>query len=410
MELLRDWFKRSFSDPQVVILGLFLVIGFAIIVGLGKWLAPMFASIVIAYLLEAVVSRLQKTGMPRLAAVIIVFLLFITALLFLTFGLVPIVIRQLTALVQQFPTYIAQGQELLKQLPVAYPQMVSEEQIQVIINQLGQEMAILGQQALSWSLSSVGSVLGLIIYLVLVPVLVFFFLKDKDLMTGWVAGYLPRERTLVNRVWTESEAQIANYVRGKVVEIIIVGSVTYVTFIILGLDYSALLATVVGFSVLVPYIGAAVATIPIALVAFFQFGWGWDFGQVMIAYAIIQALDGNLLVPLLFSEVVNLHPVAIILAILLFGGLWGFWGIFFAIPLATFFKAVLNAWPRKTAKGGEREEVEEPGDLLPAVRLRTGLCPRGGWRQRLPVRRRDSCSPYVLVRLVQLSSNDQPDR
>ncbi len=360
MELLRDWFKRSFSDPQVVILGLFLVIGFAIIVGLGKWLAPMFASIVIAYLLEAVVSRLQKTGMPRLAAVIIVFLLFITALLFLTFGLVPIVIRQLTALVQQFPTYIAQGQELLKQLPVAYPQMVSEEQIQVIINQLGQEMAILGQQALSWSLSSVGSVLGLIIYLVLVPVLVFFFLKDKDLMTGWVAGYLPRERTLVNRVWTESEAQIANYVRGKVVEIIIVGSVTYVTFIILGLDYSALLATVVGFSVLVPYIGAAVATIPIALVAFFQFGWGWDFGQVMIAYAIIQALDGNLLVPLLFSEVVNLHPVAIILAILLFGGLWGFWGIFFAIPLATFFKAVLNAWPRKTAKGGEREEVEEP--------------------------------------------------
>jgi putative permease len=167
------------------------------------------------------------------------------------------------------------------------------------------------------------------------------------MMVGWLTGYLPTERTLVNRVWTESEAQIANYVRGKVTEIVIVGSVTYVTFIILGLQYSALLATVVGFSVLVPYIGAAVATIPIALIAFFQFGWGWDFGQVIIAYAIIQALDGNLLVPLLFSEVVNLHPVAIILAILVFGGLGGFWGIFFAIPLATFVKAVLNAWPRQ---------------------------------------------------------------
>jgi putative permease len=134
-------------------------------------------------------------------------------------------------------------------------------------------------------------------------------------------------------------------VRGKVVEIIIVGSVTYVTFMLLGLQYSALLATLVGFSVLVPYVGAAVVTVPIALIAYFQFGWGWDFGQVMIAYAIIQALDGNLLVPLLFSEVVNLHPVAIILAILVFGGLWGFWGIFFAIPLATFVKAVINAWP-----------------------------------------------------------------
>ncbi|MDH3789299.1 MAG: AI-2E family transporter [Xanthomonadales bacterium] len=348
MELLKDWFRRSFSDPQVVILGLVLVVGFAVIVGLGKWLAPMFASIVIAYLLEALVSRLQKTGMPRLPSVIIVFLLFMTVLFFLTFGLVPIVIRQLTALVQQFPNYIAQGQELLKQLPEAYPQMISEEQIQIIITQLGQEMAVWGQQALSWSLASVASVIGLVIYLVLVPVLVFFLLKDKSLIVFWIANYLPKERTLVNRVWTESEAQIANYVRGKVTEIVIVGSVTYITFIVLDLDYAALLATLVGFSVLVPYIGAAVATIPIALIAFFQFGWGWDFGQVIIAYAIIQALDGNLLVPLLFSEVVNMHPVAIILAILVFGGLWGFWGIFFAIPLATLVKAVLNAWPRQS--------------------------------------------------------------
>jgi putative permease len=353
MELLKDWFRRSFSDPQVVILGLVLVIGFAIIIGLGKWLAPMFASIVIAYLLEALVSRLEKSGMPRLPAVIIVFLLFMTVMIFLTFGLVPIVIKQLTALVQQFPNYVARGQELLKQLPEAYPQLISEEQIQIIITQLGQELAVLGQAALTWSLASVASVIGLVIYLVLVPVLVFFLLKDKDLLIGWMSNYLPKERTLVNRVWTESEAQVANYVRGKVTEIVIVGSVTYITFIILDLDYSALLATLVGFSVLVPYIGAAVATIPIALIAFFQFGWGWDFGQVIIAYAVIQALDGNLLVPLLFSEVVNLHPVAIILAILVFGGLWGFWGIFFAIPLATLVKAVLNAWPR------QQDEVEE---------------------------------------------------
>jgi len=361
MELLRDWFKRSFSDPQVVILGVVLVIGFAVIVGLGKWLAPMFASIVIAYLLEALVSRLQKTGMNRLLSVIIVFLLFITVLIFLTFGLIPIVIRQLTALVQQFPNYISQGQDLLKRLPEAYPNLVSEEQVQAIINQIGQEIAVWGQQALSWSVASVASVIGLVVYLVLVPVLVFFLLKDKDLMIGWFSNYLPRERTLVNRVWTESELQIANYVRGKVTEILIVGSVTYITFMILGLEYSALLATLVGFSVLVPYIGAAVITIPIALIAYFQFGWTWEFGQVVIAYAIIQALDGNLLVPLLFSEVVNLHPVAIIMAILVFGGLWGFWGIFFAIPLATFVKAVINAWPRREIEKEKQEdrEIEE---------------------------------------------------
>ncbi len=355
MELLKNWFKRSFSDPQVVILGVFLIVGFTVIIGLGKWLAPMFASLVIAYLLEAIVSRLQNLGMFRMPAVIIVFLLFVTLLLFLLFGLVPIITRQLTQLVQQLPDYIAQGQILLKQLPQNYPQLVSEEQVNGIISQVGQEIAGVGQQALSWSLSSLGSLVTLVVYLVLLPVLVFFFLKDKELMVNWAAGYLPKERILVTKVWDEAEAQIANYVRGKVSEIFIVGSVTYITFIILGLQYSALLATLVGFSVLIPYIGAAVVTIPIALIAFFQFGWSWGFGNIMIAYAVIQALDGNLLVPLLFSEVVNLHPVAIILAILFFGGLWGFWGIFFAIPLATLVQAVLRSWPRSA-----EDETSEP--------------------------------------------------
>jgi putative permease len=332
----------------VVILGLFLLIGFAVVLWLGAWLAPMFAAIVIAYLLEAIVSRMQRLGLPRMLAVVIVFVLFIALLFFLIFGLIPIVSRQLTQLVQQLPAYLSQGQELLKQLPEHYPQLISEAQVKEITTFVGQELAAFGQAVLSWSLASVGNLIAVLVYLVLVPVLVFFFLKDKDLMIGWISVRLPKERLLVKQVWTEAEAQIANYVRGKVMEIFIVGAVTWLVFIWLDLQYAALMATIVGFSVLVPYIGAAVATIPIALVAFFQFGWGWDFGAIMIAYAVIQALDGNVLVPILFSEVVNLHPVAIILAILVFGGLWGFWGVFFAIPLATLVKAVINAWPGRT--------------------------------------------------------------
>ena len=358
MELLKDWFRRSFSDPQVVILGLFLVIGFSVIIGLGKWLAPIFASLVIAYLLYGVVHRLQKLGVPKTLAVVLVFLLFMAVLLFLLFGLLPIVTSQLTQLVQQLPDYIVRGQTLLKQIPQNYPQLISEEQMNGIITQFGQEIAGLGQRVLGWSLASLGSIVTLVVYLVLLPVLVFFFMKDKDLMINWATQYLPEERSLTTTVFTEAESQIANYVRGKVVEIIIVGAVTYVTFLVLGLQYSALLATLVGFSVLIPYVGAAVATVPIALIAYFQFGWNWGFGNVMIAYAVIQALDGNLLVPLLFSEVVNLHPVAIILAILFFGGLWGFWGIFFAIPLATLVQAVIRSWPR-----APKAEASEPDSV-----------------------------------------------
>jgi putative permease len=346
MNLLTSWFRRTFADPQVVILGIVLIVGVGIVAGLGQMLAPVFASIVIAYLLEAVVIRLQMTGLPRLAAVLLVFLLFLASLFFLLFGLLPMLTRQLTQLVQQIPNYITQGQELLLQLPQRYPNLVSETQVQQLIDNAGTEMASAGQQFLAWSLTSVGNVVGLLVLLVLIPVLVFFLLKDKVQLVEWFKGYLPAERHLVSSVWADVEAQIANYVRGKAGEIVIVGAVSYVTFISLGLQYSALLATMVGFSVLIPYIGAAVITFPIAFVAFFQWGWGLEFARVMIFYAVIQALDGNVLVPLLFSEALNLHPVAIIVAILVFGGLWGFWGVFFAIPLATVVQAVLKAWPR----------------------------------------------------------------
>ena len=101
----------------------------------------------------------------------------------------------------------------------------------------------------------------------------------------------------------------------------------------------------VGLSVLIPYIGAAVVALPVALVAHFQWGFDPAFIWLVVAYFILQFLDGNVLVPILFSDAVNLHPVAIIVAILVFGGLWGFWGVFFAIPLATLVKALINVWP-----------------------------------------------------------------
>ena len=357
MELLKAWFKRTFSDPQIVILALILLVSALVIFGMGRMLAPVFTALVIAYLLEAVVARLQRFGMNRFPAVLLVFVIFLAVLVLLLFGLMPMLTRQLTQLVQSTPTYISQGQALLAELPQRYPTLISEDQLQTIFTNLSSELGRIGQQLLSWSLSSVASVLGLLVFLVLVPVLVFFFLKDKQKLVNWMVGFLPSERHLVSSIWTEVEGQIANYVRGKVGEIVIVGGVTYITFVILGLQYAALLATLVGFSVLIPYIGAAVVTVPIALVAFFQWGWGWDFGAVMIAYGVIQALDGNVLVPWLFSEAVNLHPVAIIVAILIFGGLWGFWGVFFAIPLATLVAAVIKAWPR-----GDIAAEPEPGD------------------------------------------------
>ncbi len=345
MQLITNWFKRTFSDPQVMLLTVLLVLGFVIVVFMGHMLAPVLASLVIAYLLEGLVALLERRHAPRLLAVTVVIVLFMIFVTLVMFGLLPLLSQQATQLVQQLPNMIAEGQQLLMALPERYPEIFSQQQANDLMAVIRGEIASFGQQVLSVSLASVTGLLTVLVYLVLMPLLVLFFLKDKGRIIGWFTRFLPHDRAFVNRIWADVDRQIANYVRGKFWEIMIVWAVSFATFSVLGLQYAMLLAVVVGLSVIIPYIGATVVTFPVLLVGWFQWGWGSDFVTLTIAYLVIQALDGNVLVPLLFSEVVNLHPVAIIVAILVFGGLWGFWGVFFAIPLATLVNAVLGAWP-----------------------------------------------------------------
>src|SRR6185295_47835 len=131
------------------------------------------------------------------------------------------------------------------------------------------------------------------------------------------------------------------------IQMVIVAVVSFIVFWAIGLNYAALLAIVIGIAVLIPYIGAAAATVPVAAVALLQWGVTVKAGVAVGSYLVIHALDGNVLVPFLFSEAVAIHPVAIIVAILFFGGIWGVWGVFFAIPLAVLVKAVITAWPYK---------------------------------------------------------------
>jgi len=285
--------------------------------------------------------------------VLLVYTLFLATLLFLFLGLAPLLSQQISELAQELPNMIAKGQRTLLLLPERYPNFLSEDQVRELIGALRANAAHLGQTLLSVSLASISQFFTLLVYLVLLPVLVFFFLKDKEKILGWAVSYLPKERGVATRIWLEMEMQIGNYVRGKFAEILIVGVSTYVAFALLGLNYAMLLGALVGVSVIIPYVGAVAVTVPVTLIAFFQWGWTPDFGYLALTYLVVQALDGNVLVPWLFSEAVNLHPIAIIVAVLLFGGLWGLWGVFFAIPLATLVKAVVNAWPRSAPEGEE---------------------------------------------------------
>ncbi|MFT5115277.1 MAG: putative permease [Parasphingorhabdus sp.] len=345
MNRVTDWFRQHLSNPEVVFLAFSLLSLFVIVVWMGDILAPVLASIVIAYLLEGVVKVMERNHVPRLLSVIVVFVLFILAMTITIFGLMPLLSNQLTELVAQIPNIFARGQEAVLQLPNRYPELFSVEQVHEMLSLLRNEITSWGQQVVTLSLSSVAGLITIVLYMVLMPILVFFFLKDKKKIIDWLLSYLPSDYKLAQRVWQDVDRQIANYIRGKFWEILVVWAVCFFTFSYFGLQYAMLLGLLVGLSVLVPFVGAAVVTIPVYLIAWFQWGWTPEFMYLAVAYLIIQALDGNLLVPILFSEVVNLHPVAIIVAVLIFGGIWGVWGVFFAIPLATLVQAVLSAWP-----------------------------------------------------------------
>lgn len=345
IELAKAWYIRYFSDPQAVILTAVLVIGSTIILTMGDMLLPVLASIVIAYLLEGVVRKMQKFGSTRISAVVLVFSVFLTFLTFIIFGVAPLVSSQLSELFTELPRYLLQGQQILLQLPEVYP-FVSEEQVTELVDLINRELTDVGSQIVSMSLSSIPGLITLAVYVFLVPVLVFLFMKDKERIWKWFGGILPKNRSLVSQVSDEMDLQLGKYIRGKFLEIMVVGIVTYIGFAILGIKYSILLSVLVGLSVLVPYIGAAVVTIPVLLIAFFQWGWTTEFFWLVGFFGVSQALDGTVLVPWLFSGLVNLHPIAIIVSVLVFGGLWGFWGVFFAIPLATLVSAVIHAWPR----------------------------------------------------------------
>lgn len=346
--VLKEWYDRFFTDTQAVVLLLLLIVIFGVIVFLGNMLIPVFAAIIVAYILEWFVKRLERYGTRRLLAVILIWLVFVLLQILLIFGLLPLLSVQIGDFIPETSTYWQQAQSYLTQLPQQHP-FISPELIKQVIDNISGMLGTLGKNfLLGGTLKDLTSgVITVVVYLVLLPLLVFFFLKDKALLLGWFTQFLPTQRAMMTQVWRELNLQLGNYIRGKAWEIVLVGSVTYAVFVLFGLKYAFMLAFLVGLSCLIPYVGVIIVTIPVMMVAYFQFGISDQFLWLLILYLVIQGLDGAILVPLMFSNVVNLHPVAIIVSVLVFGGMWGFWGVFFAIPLATLINAILHAWPRK---------------------------------------------------------------
>ncbi len=343
---------RTYFSEQESGFFILLFLGIAILFNfIGQYLLPFFISVFIAFLLNEAVLWLKEKGIPHLLAVTGVFLLFLGITILALVFFLPFLWERLSQFLQAIPSMLEQTTIWLYLLPQNYPEFIDEQDVRSFVEALRGQVINYGQSILLSSISSLNNLVSFVIYTMLIMVMVFFILKDYGSLGRYLSRFLPKQRELMNQLGIKMKQEFINYVRGKFIEILIVAGVSWILFASLGLDFNFILALIVGLSVIIPYIGALLATIPVGIIAFAQFGTENMFFYILIAYGILQFFDGYILVPILFSEIVNIHPVSTILAILIFGSLWGIWGVLLAIPIATFIKALVQFWPRSQRLG-----------------------------------------------------------
>jgi len=342
MFVLTDWLKKRMADTELVMLLSSLLVIFFLLFLLGPILAPVLLAIALAYVLDGVVDLLQRCKIPRLVAIAVAGGGALLLIMFALLAVLPLLTEQVGRLVMNAPQYVQSIREMLLQLQANHAEWMNPAFLQKVIAAIALKLQEWGGALLTFSIASIPGMITLLVYAVLVPVMVFFFLKDKNLIITWTQQFLPTERSLLQRVWAELDIQIGNYIRGKFWEAFIVGLAMWLVFWWMGHEYALLLGVLTGISVWIPFVGAAVVTVPVILLSFFQWGWTDTMAYSLLAYTVVQAIDANVIVPWLFSEIVNLHPIAIIVAILVFGSLWGIVGVVIAIPMAALVKSVVS--------------------------------------------------------------------
>ena len=351
IKLIKDWYTDNFTDPNQVSLALVLIFSIIVTYILVQTIAPILVAIVLAYMLEGLVQHLMKiTKATRHFSVIVVFFIFLIISILTLFMLLPLLLDQLTLLVKSLPEIFNKSKQLILGL-YDENEYIPKDYIDNIFLGLQGETSKVGNSIFTFSLASAGGLFAIIVYAILVPIMIFFMLFDKEAINSWIARFFPKKLELTRKAYSELNLKIGNYIRCKFIEIMIVWISSFILFFALGLNYSLLLSFLCGLSVIIPYVGMIAVTIPIILVAYFQWALGSEFWYVIIGHLLIQAVDGNVVVPILFSDAVNIHPFAILLSILFFGSVWGIWGVFFAIPLAVLISTILNVWPERPATG-----------------------------------------------------------
>ncbi|MDN7140977.1 AI-2E family transporter [Pseudomonas sp. JQ170] len=320
----------------------------ALLYWLHPILSPFLVGILLAYLADPLVDRLERAGLSRTWGVVVVFALFTLLFTLLLLVLVPMLAKQLVRLYELAPQMLDWLQH--EALPFIQARLgLSEgfwkfDKIKAAISgHMGQTSDIVGM-ILSHATASGLALLAWLANLVLIPVVSFYLLRDWDLMMAKIRGLLPRQREAqAVALAGECHEVLGAFVRGQLLVMVALGVIYASGLMLVGLELGLLIGVLAGLAAIVPYMGFIVGIGAAMIAGLFQFG-GDPYPLLGIAavFMVGQALEGMVLTPLLVGDRIGLHPVAVIFAILAGGELFGFTGVLLALPVAAVIMVLLR--------------------------------------------------------------------
>ena len=319
----------------------------AVIYLLAPVLTPFAVALLLAYMGDPLVDKLEQRRLSRTGAVVTVFLCIFTLILAATLVLVPLLEQQVVALMRRLPRYLDWAQTNL--VPALMTHLGVDREV-VALTAVKDAVVRNWQQAggmlvgLVADVSKSGAaVAGWAANVVLVPVVTFYLLRDWDLLVERVHELIPRPfEAGVARLARDCDSVLAEFFRGQILVMAALAHIYVVGLSFVGLELALLIGLTAGLVSFVPYLGFLVGIVLASVAAFFQFQELLPLVYVAIVFGIGQLIEGMLLTPLLVGDRIGLHPVAVIFAVLAGGQLFGFFGVLLALPAAAVIMVLLR--------------------------------------------------------------------
>lgn len=301
---------------------------------LGDVLLPFVLGGAIAYFLDPVADRLERLGLSRVAATAIITLCGLLVFFIVALLVIPALVEQAVKLVNVAPEY---ARNITAFLTERFPTLLDENSaMQRSLHSLGETIQSRGAELLETALSSAASLLNVLILLIIVPVVAVYLLLDWDNMTAKIDSLLPRDHApTIRQLASQIDQVLASFIRGMGTVCLILGTYYAIALMVAGLQFGLVVGFIAGLVTFIPYLGALIGGALAIGLALFQFWGEWmSVGIIVGIFALGQVLEGNVITPKLVGNSVGLHPVWLLLALSVFGALFGFVGMLVAVPLA----------------------------------------------------------------------------